>query len=77
VESLDQKKLKKRRWKKVEPCEFCDDYETIEHLFFLCPLGKYVWSVASVFAGTEEIPQTSMIYTINDLTLLLSQIQNL
>jgi hypothetical protein len=32
---LTKENLKKRGWKKVELCEFSDDHETVEHLFFL------------------------------------------
>jgi hypothetical protein len=53
---LTKENLKKKGWKKVELCEFCDDYdETQEHLFLLCPLAKYTWNVVSVSLGISKI----------------------
>jgi hypothetical protein len=47
-EILTKENLLKRVCKKVELCEFGDDRETQEHLFFSCPLEKYIWSAVSV-----------------------------
>jgi hypothetical protein len=54
---LTKENLKKKGWKKVELREFCDDHETEEHLFFLCPLAKYIWNVVSVSLGISKIPE--------------------
>jgi hypothetical protein len=54
---LTKENLKKKEWKRVELCEFCDDHETQEHLFFPCPLAKYVWSVVSVSLGICKLPK--------------------
>jgi hypothetical protein len=32
-------------------CLFCGSNETIDHLFFACPLARYVWNVISVSFG--------------------------
>jgi hypothetical protein len=26
-------------------CSFCDCEESIDHLFFTCPLARYLWSI--------------------------------
>jgi hypothetical protein len=39
---LTKENLKKKGWKKVKLGEFCDDYETQEHMFLLCPLEIYI-----------------------------------
>ena len=54
---LTKENLKKRGWKKVEMCEFCDSHETTEHLFFSCPLAKYIWTIASVALGINQVPK--------------------
>ena len=39
--------LRRRGWKKDDrKCLFCDEEETIDHLFFQCPLARYCWNVA-------------------------------
>jgi hypothetical protein len=32
-------------------CRFCDDDENIDHLFFLHPAAKYMWTVVSLTIG--------------------------
>jgi hypothetical protein len=41
----------------MELCKFCDDHETQEHLFFLCPLAKYFCSVVSVSLAIDTLPE--------------------
>ena len=54
---LTKENLKKKGWKKVEMCEFCDDHETTEHLFFSCPLAKYMCTVSSIALGINHAPK--------------------
>jgi hypothetical protein len=30
---------------------FCNNYETIQHLFFYCVLAKFIWRVVHLFSG--------------------------
>jgi hypothetical protein len=34
-------------------CMFCGKNETTDHLFFLCPLARYMWNVVSVALGVS------------------------
>lgn len=40
--------LKKRNWQGCEKCCFCNDNETIEHLFIHCPLAKIMWRIVHI-----------------------------
>jgi hypothetical protein len=53
---LTKENLLKRGWKRVELFEFCNDRETREHLFFLCPLANYIWNMFSVALGINSMP---------------------
>jgi hypothetical protein len=39
--------MKKRKWVGSFDCHFCPDDETINHLFFTCPMAAYIWSTIS------------------------------
>jgi hypothetical protein len=32
-------------------CNFCYNYETIQHLFFECALAKFIWRVLHLVSG--------------------------
>ena len=40
---LTKDNLTKRNWEGCKTCVFCDKDESIQHLFFECPLAKIVW----------------------------------
>ena len=42
---LTKSVLLRRGWKGNGDCMFCSNAETIDHLFFECPLARYAWSV--------------------------------
>ena len=37
-------------------CRFCDEEETVLHLFFQCSAAKYVWSVVGTAVGARNRP---------------------
>jgi hypothetical protein len=41
----------KRQWKGCTKCCFCDVSESIQHLFFDCPMAKLVWEILSLTFG--------------------------
>jgi hypothetical protein len=43
--------LNKKGLSKPSSCKFCDEEESISHLFFECVVAKAVWSYASQFLG--------------------------
>jgi hypothetical protein len=38
----------RRRWKRYPACYFCGMYETVDHLFFQCPVAKFVWGMIAM-----------------------------
>ena len=42
---LTKDNLKKRNWQGCSKCCFCDQHETIQHLFFACPFAKILWRI--------------------------------
>jgi hypothetical protein len=55
---LTKDNLKKRNWKGSQDCCFCGGDESINHLFFHCPIAKYVWRVIQVALNLGEIPRS-------------------
>jgi hypothetical protein len=45
---LTRDNLKKRSWIGSTDCCFCGGDESIDHLFFHCPIAKYMWRVIQV-----------------------------
>ena len=37
--------MDRKKWKGDMKCAFCNEKETIRHLFFECNISKYVWSI--------------------------------
>jgi hypothetical protein len=37
--------LKKRGWNGATQCMFCAMDKDIDHLFFSCPVSRYIWSI--------------------------------
>jgi hypothetical protein len=45
---LTKDNLLKRNWHGCAKCCFCDENETIEHLFITCPFAKIIWRIVSM-----------------------------
>jgi hypothetical protein len=48
---LTKDNLIKRQWIGNEKCCFCDNKESIQHLYFECPLAKIIWRIIHVTFG--------------------------
>jgi hypothetical protein len=48
---LTKDNLVKRNWHSNERCCFCNNFETVQHLFFYCALAKFTWRVIDLFFG--------------------------
>jgi hypothetical protein len=48
---LTKDNLVKRNWHGNEMCSFCNNHETIQHLFFECVLTKFIWRVIHLASG--------------------------
>jgi hypothetical protein len=53
---LTKDNLKKHNWHGCSRCCFCDQDETIQHLFFTCPFAKILWRIIYM---TFNIPDPS------------------
>jgi hypothetical protein len=37
-------------------CYFCGSLETVDHLFFLCPIAKVIWGLVALCFGIKTRP---------------------
>ena len=43
----------KWNWKGDEKCYFCNNKETIQHLFFECHVARFIWRIAHIAFGLQ------------------------
>jgi hypothetical protein len=48
--------MKKHKWVGSFTCQFCPSDESINHLFFSCPMAAYMWSTISTVLGVYTRP---------------------
>lgn len=48
----------KRAWNGSKQCLFCALDDSIDHLFFHCPVAKYIWGVFHCALGVLKIPNS-------------------
>lgn len=53
---LTRENMKKRNWQGDPSCVFCECFETVNHLFFQCPVSKVIWMVVAKCFGATDIP---------------------
>jgi hypothetical protein len=53
---LTEDNLVKRNWHDCTKCCFCDQNETIDHLFISCPFARMIWRIVCM---TFNIPPPS------------------
>lgn len=53
---LTKDNLLKRKRQGDSSCVFCDEEETISHLFFQCPVARAIWLVVAKCFGASNIP---------------------
>jgi hypothetical protein len=51
---LPKDNLVKRQWKGCTKCCFCTDQETIQHLFFDCPVARLMWGLFVLHLGLQN-----------------------
>lgn len=54
---LTKDNLLKRKWQGDARCMFCEENETIDHLFFQCPVAKAIWLVVARCLGAINVPK--------------------
>ena len=57
-EILTKDNLVKRKWNGCEKCCFCDQKETIQHLFISCTFAKMIWRI--VFMAFNIYPPSNI-----------------
>lgn len=55
---LTKDNLTRKKWKGDKKCAFCNEEETIEHLFFKCDVSGYVWSIVAWTVGARCRPES-------------------
>jgi len=55
---LTKDNLLRRHWVGDPTCSFCHDTESIEHLFFHCPIAKIIWGIIGLCFGANDIPRS-------------------
>jgi hypothetical protein len=51
---LTKDNLVKRQWKGCTKCYFCTKQETIQHLFFDCPMTRLMWGLFVLHLGLQN-----------------------
>lgn len=54
--TLTKDNMLKRKWVGDPTCRFCDNVETLDHLFFQCSTVKIIWGCVAACFGTNRIP---------------------
>jgi hypothetical protein len=53
---LTRDNLSKRKWQGDKRCGFCNNDESVMHLFFECALARYIWSLIAMLIGADYRP---------------------
>ena len=53
---LNKENMVRRNWVADPSCRFCNEFETLNHLFFSCPTTKVAWSIVARCIGADNIP---------------------
>jgi hypothetical protein len=49
--------IKRSRKRKYIKCCFCDEIETIDHIFFDCKIATYLWGLLKCATGIVDVPK--------------------
>ena len=60
---LTKDNLIRRHWV-GSPCCFCHEDESVDHLFFQCPIAKTIWGVIGLCFGASNIPKDFQQYRV-------------
>jgi hypothetical protein len=52
--TLTKDNLSKRKWKGGNKCSFCNNDESIQHLFFKCHVASTVWQIVNIATGIPK-----------------------
>ena len=54
---LTKDNLIRKHWLGSPSCYFCHVDESIDHLFFECPIAKSIWGIVGLCLGARDIPR--------------------
>lgn len=61
--TLTKDNLFKRGWRKGDTnCQFCDQQETIQHLFFDCPMARLIWNIISCAFDLKPVTDSNHLF---------------
>jgi hypothetical protein len=52
--TLTKDNLSKRKWKGINKCSFCNNDETIQHIFFNCHVARVIWQIVNIATGIPK-----------------------
>jgi hypothetical protein len=55
---LTKDNMIRRKWVGEPKCSFCDQNESIDHLFFECPVARAVWGIIALCFRANTIPRS-------------------
>ena len=61
---LTKDNMIKRNWQGDPSCYFCPSNESINHLFFLCPVAKVIWGTVALCLGANNILENTNQYEL-------------
>jgi hypothetical protein len=73
---LTKDNLVKRQWKGCIKCCFCTEQETIQHIFFDCPMARLMWEIVCFTFGVKKTMDVKNLFG-PFLRSFLSKIRNL
>ena len=59
---LTKDNLLRRHWIGDPTCYFCNENESIDHLFFLCPIARITWGIIGFCFGANSVPKNMQRY---------------
>lgn len=54
--TLTKDNMVKRKWTGDPSCRFCKEVESVDHLFFQCPIAHAVWGITAICLGANNTP---------------------
>ena len=61
---LTRQVMRKKKWPGNPCCSFCKQFETVQHLFFNCPVARIVWRSIGVALGIDRCPSNYWQYFV-------------
>jgi hypothetical protein len=60
----------KRKWAGDPTCQFCNEIETVDHLFLNCVVARVIWGIVAQCLGANNIPSN-----VNPVQVIIHPLQ--